>query len=50
MGLQTNHQTCALYREAKLEGKPEIVKEEVRRGVRRLKGMCGAVPGMLKAR
>ena len=43
-----------LYREATLEDEAEIVKEEVRRGVRRLKGrkaagMCGIVPEMLKA-
>ena len=55
MGLQTDqvirHCTC---REATLEGETDIVKEEVRRGVRRLKGrkavgMCGIVPEMLKA-
>ena len=54
MGLQTDqvirHCTC---REATLEGEMDIVKEEGRRGVRRLKGrkavgMCGIVPEMLK--
>ena len=53
MGLKANHVirhcTC---REATLDGEPEIVKEEVRRGARRLKrkkeaGMCGIVSEML---